>query len=116
MDMNRNVLWRRPEEAPSAQVDRMNAFWGNDSWRQAAYRVQEDLFGEAWAEKQHVTQVVKAFQERLRVAAGFAHVPEPVPMRDEGRLLYYLFFAAHKPVAAKIVNDIFSKYSRPRTW
>lgn len=116
MDMNRNVLWRRPEEAPSDQVDRMNAFWGDDSWRQAAYRTQKDLFGETWAQKQHVTQVVKAFQERLRATAGFAHVPDPVPMRDEGRLLYYLFFAAHKPVAAKIVKDIFAKYMRPGAW
>jgi three-Cys-motif partner protein len=116
MDMNRNVLWRRPEEAPSDQVERMNAFWGDDSWRQAAYRVQEDLFGDTWTEKRRIRHIVKEFQARLRKAAGFAHVPEPVPMRDEGRLLYYLFFAAHEPVAAKIVEDIFAKYMNRGGW
>jgi three-Cys-motif partner protein len=31
MDMNRNVLWRNPENVSAAQVDRMNAFWGDES-------------------------------------------------------------------------------------
>ncbi len=115
MDINRNVLWRRPEETPSDQVGRMNTFWGDNSWRQAAYRVEKGLFG-TWTEKQHISHVVKAFRRRLKEAAGFSHVPEPVPMRDEGRLLYYLFFASHKPVAAGIVDYIFSKYMRRGGW
>ena len=37
LDMNRNAIWRDSEKAPAGGVDRMNKFWGDDSWRQAAY-------------------------------------------------------------------------------
>ena len=47
----------------------------------------------------------------LKKVAGFQHVPEPIPMRNtKGAIVYYLFFASPKPVAAKIVTDIFEKY------
>ena len=32
-DINRNVLWRNPEGVDTADIDRMNAFWGDNSWR-----------------------------------------------------------------------------------
>ena len=52
-----------------------------------------------------------ARRSRLRNVAGFAYVPEPMPMRNNQRgIVYYLFFAAHKPVAARIVSHIFKKY------
>ena len=45
MDMNMNVLWKNPSGVPPAQIERMNRFWGDESWRDAAYRRQDDLFG-----------------------------------------------------------------------
>ena len=36
MDMNMNVLWRDPDKVRSEQALRMDAFWGDDSWRKAA--------------------------------------------------------------------------------
>jgi len=36
-DMNRNVLWRKPEGVTATQINRMNRFWGDESWRQEAY-------------------------------------------------------------------------------
>ena len=37
MDMNRNAIWRNPDKVPQDGIDRMNKFWGDDSWRHAAY-------------------------------------------------------------------------------
>lgn len=108
-DMNRNVLWRVPEKVDPKQAARMTAFWGDESWRQAAYDTQCNLFG--WEEKTDNQAIVDAFRKRLRSVAGFGHVPEPIPMRNlQGAVVYYLFFASQKPVAAEIVEDIFRKY------
>lgn len=108
-DMNRNVLWRVPENVDPRQAARMTAFWGDESWRQAAYDTQRNLFG--WEEKTDNQAVVDAFRKRLQAVAGFKHVPEPMPMRNQqGAVVYYLFFASQKPVAAGIVHDIFRKY------
>src|SRR5262249_6512718 len=45
MDMNMNVLWKNPSGVAPAQIERMNRFWGDGSWREAAYRQEDDLFG-----------------------------------------------------------------------
>ena len=55
--------------------------------------------------------VANAFRERLRQVAGFSHVPEPVAMKNSrSAIVYYLYFASQKPVAADIVQEIFNKY------
>src|SRR4030095_36571 len=52
-----------------------------------------------------------AFRERLKTIAGFEYVPPPMPMKNsKGAVLYYLYFAAQKPVASRIVRAIFKKY------
>jgi len=109
MDMNMNVLWHDAEKVSEAQRDRMTRFWGDDSWRQAAYNSTGNLFG--YEEKGSNEDVAAAFRQRLQDAAGFKVVPEPIPMRNStGATVYYLFFAAHQPVASDIVNSIFKKY------
>jgi three-Cys-motif partner protein len=108
-DINRNVLWRNPEAVDPTDIARMNAFWGDASWRDVAYTTEQNLFG--FAEKVDNATIAEAFRHRLRTVAGFAYVPKPVPMRNShGALVYYLFFAAHKPIAAHIVEAIFAKY------
>ena len=108
-DMNRNVLWRNPEAVDSRQITRMNAYWGDDSWRSVAYDTGRNLFG--WLQKTDNETIAEAFRERLEAVAGFGYVPEPIPMRNSrGAVVYYLFFASQKPVAAKIVTQIFDKY------
>ena len=108
-DMNRNVLWHNPDKVDPNQVVRMTAFWGDDSWHQAAYTTEGNLFG--WEEKTDNKAVVEAFRTRLKKTAGFKYVPEPIPMRNKnGAVVYYLCFASQKPVAENIVKDIFSKY------
>lgn len=108
-DINLNVLLKNPEKIDFHQAARMTDFWGDESWRKAAYDTTGNLFG--WEEKQGNEVIVEAFRKRLQKAAGFAYVPEPIPMRNsKNSIVYYLFFASQKPVAADIVTDIFSKY------
>lgn len=108
-DMNRNALWRHSDKVATEQASRMTTFWGDESWRDAAYDRTGNLFG--FEEKQSNETIVEAFRERLKKVAGFRYVPEPLPMRNsKNAVIYYLFFAAQKPVAAGIVRQIFDKY------
>jgi hypothetical protein len=53
-----------------------------------------------------------AWRERLKKKAGFKFVSKPMPMKTKtNSVIYYLYFASRKPVAAGIVDDIFKKYS-----
>jgi three-Cys-motif partner protein len=111
MDMNMNVLWHNSERVPELQQERMTKFWGDDSWKKAAYQTIQGLFG-TMEEKSSIGPVVDAFRERLKKVAGFKHVPKPMPMRNsKGAIVYFLFFAAQRPVAEGIVKDIFDKYA-----
>jgi len=88
----------------------MNAVWGDDSWRNAAYVKQRGLFGDI-EEKASNERVVEAFRKRLQTVAGFGYVPEPIPMKNStGAVVYYLFFASPNQTGAKIVKDIFDRY------
>jgi three-Cys-motif partner protein len=109
MDMNRNVFWRNPERVDGAQKARMNAYWGDESWTDAAYATNTTLFHEP--EKQSNEVIAEAFRRRLKEVAGFAWVPSPLPMRNStGAIVYYLFCASPKNTAERIVLDIFEKY------
>jgi three-Cys-motif partner protein len=111
MDMNRNVLWHDSEKVSEEDITRMNSFWGDESWRSAAYREEPTLFGDLSLSKNTNAVVVEAFQARLKKVAGFSYVPSPIPMRNsKSAVVYYLFFASHKVVAGDIVQDIFQKY------
>lgn len=112
MDMNRNAIWRNPDQVPKSGIDRMNRFWGDESWGQAAYgeSPQGNLFGTEMV-KQGNEQIVAAFRERLKKVAGFDFVADPLPMRNtKNAIVYYLFLASPKAVAQKIITDIFKKY------
>jgi len=111
MDMNMNVLWRNPDKVQPGQADRMDAFWGDRSWREVAYTKTPGLF-EDIEEKAESEVIASAFQERLRKAAGFEFVAKPMPMRNtKGAVVYYLFFASPNKTGAKILGDVFRKYS-----
>ena len=110
VDINRNVLWRDPQGVDAADIERMTAFCGDDSWRTTAYTTQSNLFG--FEEKVENDKVAEWFRKRLKKVAGFKHVPSPLPMRNsKGAIVYYLFFASQKLVAEDIVEHIFKKYS-----
>lgn len=109
MDMNRNILLQDLTKVDPAQAERLTRFWGDESWRSAAYGKQRDLFG--YEHKNEPEELVFAFRERLKTVAGFNFVPKPIAMRNTSRsTLYYLFFASHNKTGAKIASDIFKKY------
>jgi len=111
MDMNRNILWRKPDKASKEAQARMTAFWGDDSWRQSAYTKQGTLFGKEEDIKLGNKQVVDAFRKRLKNNACFKYVPDALPMRNSrNAVVYYLFFSSQQVVAEKIVKGIFKKY------
>ena len=113
MDMNRNAIWKNPGQAPQDGIERMTRFWGDESWKQAAYAEsrQQNLFSGPDLIKQSNDAIVTGFRNRLKNVAGFKVVPEPLPMKNSNNaVVYYLFFASQKPVAQKIVDDIFAKY------
>lgn len=115
MDMNRNALWRNPGAVDPDDLDRMTAYWGDESWRKVVYRPspQRTLFGDILYEKAGNEAVAQAFRKRLQDVAGFANVPDPLPMRNsKGAVVYYLFFASQKDVAGRIVRHIFKKYRK----
>lgn len=113
MDMNRNAIWHKPEKASPAGIARMNFFWGDESWRTAAYapNPQGSLFGDVDILKQSNEAIVEAFRDRLRKEAGFKHVLEALPMRNStGAVVYYLMFASPNDTGNKIMTAIFDKY------
>ena len=110
MDANMNVLWRNPERVPTAQIERMNAFWGDDSWRQVGYTKHPGLFGDI-EEKAPNAEIAAAYRKRLKEIAGFKFVPDPIPMRNsKGTVIYYLFFASNNQTGDKIARAVLRKY------
>jgi three-Cys-motif partner protein len=111
MDMNMNVLKHNPETVPPEQAERMTRYWGDESWKSAAYSTTGNLFG--YEEKTDNEAITEAFRERLLSVAGFKHVSQPLAMRNSrDAVVYYLFFASPKPVALQIVKDIFKKHEK----
>ncbi len=110
MDLNMNMLLKNPDKASDSQIARLNAVWGDGSWREAGYTKTRGLFGDI-EEKATNERVAEAFRKRLQKVAGFTYVPEPVPMRNStGAVMYYLYFASPNKTGAKIVEHIFRKY------
>lgn len=108
MDGNRNVFWRDSSKITPAAAKRMDAVWPR--WRLGAYHTTQDLFGDVHTKASN-EDIADAFREDLRNVARFKYVPEPLPMRNsQGAILYYLYLASPKAVAAEIVKDIFDKY------
>lgn len=112
-DINRNVLWRDQKGVSADHVRRMNRFWGDESWKQVAYTPsrQTELWDPPAEEKASNEVIAEAFRKRLKEVAGFSNVPKPIAMRNtQNTVVYYLYFASHKPAAEDIVQDIFAKY------
>lgn len=111
MDINRNALRRDRSQAIQSKVEQLTNLWGDESWEQAAYSSEGKLFDDP--EKVSNERFEEAWRERLKKKAGFKFVSEPMPMKTRtNAVIYYLYFASQKPVAAGIVDDIFSKYRK----
>jgi three-Cys-motif partner protein len=109
MDINRNVLRKKPDKAVQSKVEQLTRLWGDETWIDAAYDTSANLFGDP--EKVSNERFEAAWRERLKNRAGFKFVSAPMPMKTRNNsVIYYLYFASQKPVAAGIVDDIFAKY------
>lgn len=117
-DMQRNVFRRDPSKASVESLERMNRFWGDDSWKSLIYASQPGLFGTMEEkDRQSIERLLAAFRSRLKDVAGFGFVPEPVPMKNsKGAVIYHLFYASPKTTGGqlgeKIVRDILDKYRK----
>ena len=115
MDLKMNVHVGDPKRVDEVQVARMNRFWGDESWRNAGYAPdpQMNLFEESGSVKLGSRVLVDAYKKRLKDVAGFAYVPDPLPMKSStGAEIYYLFFASPNATANKIFENIFGKYRK----
>ncbi len=111
MDANRNVLRKDPKDVAPDQFERMTRFWGDESWRETCYASRQRGLFDDIEEKQSNRSIAMAYRRRLQEVAGFAQVPEPLPMMNsKGAVIYYLFFASNNAAGAKIARDIFRKY------
>jgi three-Cys-motif partner protein len=112
MDMRRNVFLNNINDATPENIKRMDDFWGNHSWSDAAYFQAQDLFGDTVDLKQkNIKLITSAFRKRLLDVTDFKYVPEPIPMRNtKSAILYFLFFASNNKTGDKILTDILNKY------
>jgi three-Cys-motif partner protein len=111
-DININVLHHDRETVLPQHVERMNAYWGDESWREVAYDKFPGLFG-TMEEKVTNLRLAEAFGDRLKKVAGFKKVPRPLAMRNrKNSVVYYLFFASHKDTAMNIVTYIFETFGK----
>lgn len=112
MDINRNAIARDPEKDRPSQAE-LTRFWGDESWREAAYDRNPGLFGDDLFTKSSNDAFAKAFQRRLKEVAGFGFVPDPIPMRNsQHAIVYYLFFASPNATGGKIVKEIMDRYRK----
>ena len=113
MDINRNAIWKNPDQVPQDGIDRMNSFWGDATWRDIAYKEspQQNLFGVPPKEKQENEMISGAFKKRLIEHGKFKYVPNPIPLKNsKNAVIYYLFFASQNRTANKIATYLFKKY------
>ena len=111
MDINRNALRRNRNKAIQSKIDQLTRLWGDETWEEAAFNSDGKLFDDP--EKVSNEQFELAWRERLKKKGGFKFVSPPMPMKTKtNSVIYCLYFASQKPVAAGIVDDIFNKYRR----
>jgi three-Cys-motif partner protein len=111
---NRNVLWRDQTKVGPTRRALLTRVWGDETWLPVAYREEPDLFGTQTRKISGNAALIRAYRERLRLVAGFAYVPDPIPMKNtRNGTVYYLFFASPNQTANRIVTDIFKRYRGP---
>ena len=92
-------------------MEQLTRRWGDETWIDASYDTSTNLFGDR--EKVSNEQFEAAWRDRLSTKAGFKFISKPMPMKTKtNSVIYYLYFASQKPVAAGIVDDIFNKYRK----
>lgn len=116
MDIVRNILRPSLESIEQSHADRMTKLWGDESWRDVAFKKQPGLFTDEISEPESIQRVLSGFCKRLKKIAGFNFVSEGIPMQNsKNGLLYHLLFATQKEVALNIATDVLRKRANPTT-
>jgi three-Cys-motif partner protein len=103
MAMNRGALHKAGVYSEE-EAAWLTSFWGDaNAWREAAYR-SDGLFADV-AFKADDAAIVRAFCERLKTAGGFLGTAPPVPMKFQGKTIYYLIFAGNHATAIKKMRE-----------
>lgn len=106
MPMNRGALHRDGDVAPD-EAEAMTRFWGDESWRKAAYVQRNGLLSNLGPEKATDLEFASAFCERLKKEAGFHGTTQPIPMKNShGALMYYLIFALPNNTATNAARGV----------
>ena len=106
MDINRNYAPRNPSAVPK-EAQRMDTFWGDDSWRTSLYKERGLL---NLPEKVDYENLVNAYCERLKKKAGFKFVPKPVKFTNTiNAPIFYFCFASHNRTASKVATHLYKK-------
>jgi three-Cys-motif partner protein len=90
MDINRSVLRRN---ATPSKLQQMTRFWGDESWRNIAYREEPRLFEAPSQQKVENWELADAFRERLRSAGHFkvrTETTRDAELKSSGRVLPFL--------------------------
>jgi len=113
MHANRNVIVRKnPGSVSENEIRKMTAFWGDESWRDVAYKKRQGLFDEM-LEKTRNEDMASAYRKRLREIAGFEYVLDPLPMKNsKGAVVYYLYFASQNETGYKVAKGVVNKYRK----
>ncbi len=91
-------------------AQKMTAFWGDESWRAAAYTNEGFLLPDL-QRRQEIDAVIEAYRERLRAIAGFKVVSLAIPMKNSiNATIYYLILASHNSAAGRITGALEKKF------
>lgn len=113
-----NRLITKSGNVPNKWSDQLTRCFGTEEWRDIAYDVDEDLFGQQIIRKQGgvADRLLDLYMRRLR--AIFQHVATPRLIRNTRQApLYYLIWAGPNKLGLKGANYILKqgeKVKRPR--
>jgi three-Cys-motif partner protein len=112
MDAHRTVLMADQGKIRPTMREKMNAYWGDESWLVDAYTDDGMLpLPDLRPRKREPRAIIDAFRSRLRYVAGFPIVSEAFPMRNvEGSPIYHLVFASHNKVARKVMSALEKRF------
>jgi len=108
MAINRMIT--KSGKVPENWSDQLTRCFGPEQWRDVAYRVERDLFGEEMVQKHGnvVERLLDLYMGRLRVI--FPHVSSPRLIRNtRGAPLYFLIWAGPHRLGLKGADYILKK-------
>ncbi len=111
MAINRQI--KRNGDIPENWVAQLDACFGTNAWRDIAYVIEEDLFGDMKISKQSglPEKLLDLYLGRLKDVFPYVAAPRLI-CNTRGVGLYYLLWAGPNAQGYRIANDIFKRYNK----